>query len=123
MKKSHVLIVEDDEWLADEYVRTLTAAGFTTSHAGNSLQAIDATDTKRPDCIVLDLFMPGPNGLVLLHELQSHSDLAHIPVVMITNAASDLAKDSLQPYGVALVLDKTIMQPQDVLVAVKKVLP
>lgn len=123
IKRAQVLIVDDDEWLADEYARTLKMAGFTTSYARNSLEAIAAINTKRPACIVLDLFMPGPNGLVLLHELQSHSDLAHIPVVLISNAAGDLQTDSLQPYGVLQVLDKANMQPADVVSAVKKVLP
>ena len=123
MKRAHILIVEDDAWLADEYARTLKSAGYTTGHAGNSLDAIGLIDVKRPACILLDLFMPGPNGLVLLHELKSHSDLANIPVVFISNAASDLAKDSLHSYGVMQVLDKATMHPEDVPAAVKKVLP
>ena len=122
MKHAHVLIVEDDQWLADEYTRTLKAADYSTSYAGNSIDAIEAIDTKKPACILLDLFMPGPNGLVLLHELQSHSDLSQIPVVLITNAANDIAGDSLRAYGVRQVLDKATMRPGDVLTAVKKVL-
>lgn len=123
MKHAHVMIVEDDQWLADEYTRTLKAADYSTSCAGNSIDAIEAIDTKKPACILLDLFLPGPNGLVLLHELQSHSDLSQIPVVLITNAANDIAGDSLRAYGVRQVLDKATMRPGDVLTAVKKVLP
>lgn len=120
MKYVHVLVVDDDEWLASEYARTLNAAGMAVSHANNAIEAIEVINNKLPTCIVLDLFMPGPNGLVLLHELQSHSDLSHIPIVLITNAANDIAHDVLRSYGVVQILDKATMQPDSVLGAVKK---
>lgn len=123
MKRPHVLVVDDEQWLADEYARTLRAAGYSTAHASNSLEAIHHIDSKKTVCILLDLFMPGPNGLVLLHELQSHSDLSQIPVVLISNSASDLDQSALKAYGVQQVLNKATMHPTDVLVAVKKVLP
>lgn len=118
-----VVIIDDDQWLVDSYERTLQTAGYIAQHAENTLQAISLIDSFKPHVIILDLFMPGPNGIVLLHELRSHSDLARIPVVLISNAAGDLQADALQAYGVVQVLDKTTMQPGDVLAAVKKVLP
>lgn len=123
MKKPRVLIIEDDEWLVDEYARTLNAHGYVPHHATNVLEGIRAVDAVKPVVIVLDLFMPGPNGLVLLHELKSHSDLSHIPVVVVSNSASELKSDALLPYGVLVVLDKASMQPADIVVAIKKVLP
>ena len=121
--KPCVLVIDDDEWMVDEYIRTLSAAGYQTERAHNSLEGIDMIDRVRPSAIILDLFMPGPSGLVLLHELQSHADLARIPVILVTNAANDIKPGALQPYGVALTLDKTTMQPSDIVAAVKKVLP
>ena len=121
--KPRVVIIDDDQWLVDSYERTLQAAGYLTQRAENALQAMGVIDSFGPQVIVLDLFMPGPNGIVLLHELRSHTDLAHIPVVLISNAASDLSPEALQAYGVLQVLDKTTMQPGDVVAAVKKVLP
>ena len=118
-----VLVVDDDQWLVDEYARTLTSAGCTVERAGNALDAMETIDRLKPDAIILDLFMPGPNGLVLLHELRSHTDLGRIPVILISNAANDLRLSDLQPYGVLRVLDKTTMQPSDVLAALRGVLP
>ena len=121
--KPRVLVIDDDQWLVDSYARTLEAAGCVVERAGNTLEAIGMIDRVQPNVIVLDLFMPGPNGIVLLHELQSHTDLARIPVVLISNAARDLKPDVLQAYGVLQVLDKTSMQPDDIVSAVRKVLP
>jgi CheY-like chemotaxis protein len=76
-----------------------------------------------PDAVILDFLLTGQNALALLHELQSHSDLASIPVILCTNSASDIAADELVAYGVVAVLDKTTMYPDDIVAAIRKVLP
>ena len=117
---TRVLVIDDDPWLIDEYARTLGVAGYIVERASNALDGMEVLDRLHPDCIVLDLFMPGPNGLVLLHEMRSHSDLSRIPVILISNAAADLKVAALQPYGVRQVLDKTTMTPSDIVAAVRR---
>jgi CheY-like chemotaxis protein len=121
-KTPMVLVVEDDEWMAEQHVRTLHEAGFQAEHVPHALAAIDSVDTKRPAVILLDVFLAGPNAFTLLHELQSHSDLAVIPIILCTNSAEDIAAEDLEAYGVMRVLDKTTMKPADLVAAVKKVL-
>ena len=84
---------------------------------------MDMIDKHHPHAIVLDIFMPGPNGIVLLHEMRSHSDLANIPVIVCSNSASDIPHGNLAKYGVMAVLDKTTMHPDDIVTAVRRVLP
>lgn len=117
-----VLIVEDDDWLAEQHARTLQAAGYSVDFAPHALAAMDAVDGKRPDAIVLDLLLAGPNAFTLLHELQSHVDLAGIPVILCTNSADQIAGEDIEAYGVRQVLDKATMHPDDVVAAVKKAL-
>ena len=45
--------------------------------------------------IILDVLLPGPNAFTLLHELQSHSDLAGIPIILCTNSADQFMNDDL----------------------------
>lgn len=123
MATSRVLIIDDDTWLGDEFVRLLARHGFAAQHVSNGLAGMDAIDLERPDVIVLDLFMPGPNGLVLLHELQTHSDLATIPIILCSNSSADVSLETLRPYGVHVMLDKTSMVPADLVSAIRKVLP
>lgn len=118
-----ILIVEDDTWFAEQHMRTLSSAGFSVRHAANGLAGMEAIDVLLPDVIVLDMFLPGPNALVLLHELQSHTDLANIPVIICTNSSSAIPIGTLQAYGVKQVLDKGIMQPNDLIAAIRRVLP
>lgn len=121
--KQRVLLVEDDQWLGEQFAHVLQKAGFETVHVLNGVAGMDAIDIKRPDAIVLDMFMPGPNGLVLLHELQSHSDLSAIPVILCSNSSADIGDQELHNYGVRVVLDKTTMESADLVSAVRKVLP
>ncbi|HRJ06550.1 MAG TPA: response regulator [Candidatus Saccharibacteria bacterium] len=114
-----VVVVEDDELLAEHYLRILRRAGYEVYHAGHALTAIDVIDDARPHAILLDVLLTGTNALVLLHELQSHKDLASIPVVLATNLADQLAMDDVESYGVKRILDKATMHPEDVVAAIR----
>ena len=122
-KQPYVLIVEDDEWLAEQHVRTLAGAGIRAEAVPHALAAIDSIDQVLPDALVLDVLLVGPNAFTLLHELQSHADLASIPVILCTNSADQLAEEDVKAYGVTRVLDKATMVPSDLIAAIKKVLP
>lgn len=122
MKKASILIVEDDEWVAEQHIRVLQTAGFRANYVVHTIDAIDAIDAHLPDAIVLDVLLTGQNAFTLLHELRSHADLAAIPVILCTNSADALADEDVAAYGVRQVLDKATMQPTDLVAAVKKAL-
>lgn len=122
MTRPYILIVEDDQWLAEQYIQTLTEVGLNADCSPDAVTAMEVIDKKRPDILVLDVFLPGPNAFVLLHELQSHADLAHIPVILCTNSADRLAQEDIGMYGVRRILDKTTMLPSDLVTAVRKVM-
>lgn len=121
MKRPRIVLIEDDTWVQEQYARVL-GAEFEVHAAVNALEGIDVVDRVRPDVIVLDIFMPGPNGVVLLHEIRSHVDLATIPIILATNNASEISLDQTKPYGVVDILDKTTMHPEDLPAAVRKAL-
>lgn len=121
-KQPYVLIVEDDDWLAEQHVRTLKKANIRSTAVPHALAAIDSVDQQVPDALVLDVLLIGPNAFTLLHELQSHADLAGIPVILCTNSADQLAEEDLAAYGVTRALDKATMQPDDLITAVRRVL-
>lgn len=120
-KKPYILIVEDDEWLAQQHVRTLTAAGMRAEYVTHALAAMEAMDSP-PDVLVLDVLLPGPNAFTLLHEIRSHIDLAALPVILCTNSADQLSQEDLTAYGVVRLLDKAKMYPRELVAAVRKAL-
>jgi CheY-like chemotaxis protein len=103
-----VLMVEDDVLLADCYVRWLHAAKHTVWHVGNAQDAIDVVNTTPPDVILLDMLLPGVNGIQLLHTLRSHTDLARIPIIMCSGALPERMPD-VHAYGVVATLDKSTL--------------
>jgi len=117
-----VLVIEDDPWFAEHHMRTLRQAGFGAKHAADGISGIEMLDESLPDAVVLDIFLPGPNGLALLHEIKSYADLSRLPIIACTGSASLAPLEKLAPYGVVDVLDKGVMQPDDVVRAVRRAL-
>ncbi len=123
MKRPLVFIVEDDQWLAEQYIRTLKAAGFNAKFTTDMTVAMTLIDEEIPDLLLLDVLLPGGNIFRLIHELRSHVDLAAIPIILCTNTAEQLADEDTAVYGISTVLDKATMRPEDILAAIKKALP
>ena len=122
MRAKRVLVIEDDQWFLALVKKTLEREKFVVATADNTIAGMAEINKAVPDAIILDFFMPGPNALVLLHELQSYADTASIPVILCTNNAADIPKESISLYGVVAVLDKTTMHPDDTAAAVRKAL-
>ena len=61
-----ILLVEDDELVADAVVRGLALAGFTIDHAGSAEFARAALRAEHFDLAVIDIGLPGQDGLALL---------------------------------------------------------
>lgn len=122
MNDVKVLIVEDDEWLAEQYCRVLKKDGYTTLSVLHSLGAIQEIDGFNPDVILLDVLLTGGTAFALMHELQSYSDTSKIPIILCTNLAKDLSIGELRSYGVVKIIDKTTMAPSDLSAAIRGVL-
>src|SRR5687768_13464916 len=99
-KHFQILIVEDDEWLAEQCIRIFKGAGFGAEDVTSALPAMEAIDVRRPDILFLDVLLPGGTIFTLLHELRSDIDLAAIPVILCTNSGDQLASEDLGGYGV-----------------------
>jgi CheY-like chemotaxis protein len=114
-----VVVVEDDTWLAEHYLRVLRRDGYEAYHAPHAVSAIEIIDQVEPNVILLDVLLTGTTALVLLHELQSHADLANIPIVLATNLADQISLDDVKSYGVKRILDKATMHPEDIVAAIR----
>lgn len=122
MNQPAVLIVEDDEWLAEQFARALKKENYHTEIALHALSAIDMIDKINPNVIILDVLLTGSTAFTLMHELQTYDDTSKIPIIICSNLASELTIENLKPYGVRRILDKALMKPSDLIAAVKSVL-
>jgi len=122
MNKKSVLIVEDDKWLAEQYARVLKSAGYEPTISLHALAAIEVVDDVHPDAIILDVLLAGSTAFALIHELQTYEDTGKIPIILCTHLAGELSLENLKPYGVRRIIDKSVMVPDDLVLAVKSVL-
>ena len=76
-----VLVVDDEPIVRDVIVRYLKRDGFTTLEAGDGDRARELIESAEPTLVVLDVMLPGTDGLELCRWIRSRSDL---PVIMLT---------------------------------------
>jgi DNA-binding response OmpR family regulator len=86
MTKRRILVVEDDNMLANMYRAALSFAGYEVDVAGDGLTALEDIDAEHPDLVVLDLHLPQLNGDRILSEVAATPDTRDIPVIVVTGA-------------------------------------
>ena len=83
--RARLLLVDDDDALAEMYALQLTASGFHVTTARSGAEALDLVVRAVPDLIYLDLGLPGMTGLEVLERLRTAPSTAEVPVVILTN--------------------------------------
>ncbi len=82
---SRIMVVDDDSALAEMLQIVLQSSGFETTWVARGDEALDAFRRARPDLVLLDLMLPGRDGVDVCRDLRAESD---VPIVMLT-AKSD----------------------------------
>ncbi|MDL9980355.1 MtrAB system response regulator MtrA [Microbacterium candidum] len=82
-----ILVVDDDTALAEMIGIVLRTEGFETSFCADGSQAVEAFRTQRPDLILLDLMLPGMDGIEICTRVRAESG---VPIIMLT-ARTDTA--------------------------------
>lgn len=102
--------VEDDASIRDIEVYTLSSTGFDARGFDDGVSFWSALQTEKPDLVVLDVMLPGVDGIELLQRMKASAELRTIPVVMATAKGAeydrirglDLGADYylVKPFGV-----------------------
>ena len=115
---SKILVVDDEPAIIDILVYNLTKSGHQPIVARDGKGAIDLARSEQPDLIILDLLLPGVDGLEVCREVRRHSDL---PIIMLT--AKDDEFDRV--LGLELGADDYVVKPfsvRELMARVKTVL-
>ncbi len=83
-RKDRVLIVDDDPDIRELLSQSLSNDMFDILLAKNGDEAILIVNEQRPDLIVLDIMMPGIDGLEVCRRLKENPETSSIPVLMLT---------------------------------------
>lgn len=84
MKSRHLLIVDDNENNRDMLARRFEKQGYTTETASNGEDALEMIALKKFDAVLLDVMMPGIDGVEVLRRIRKKQSLVELPVIMVT---------------------------------------
>jgi DNA-binding response OmpR family regulator len=104
MSERRVLVVEDERTIAESVAARLRAEGFAVQIVGDGPSAVEAVGRARPDLVVLDIMLPGLDGLEVCRLIQADRP---VPVLMLT--ARDDETDLL--VGLAVGADDYLTKP------------
>ena len=84
--------VDDDNTIRDIEVYTLTQTGFDAKGFADGISMLEALKTEKPELIVLDIMLPGKDGVEVLKEIRSNPETRKIPVIMATAKGTEMDK-------------------------------
>ena len=116
-----VLIADDTRDARELYGLYLSHQGFSIELASDGLNAVDLAIKLRPDVIVMDLSMPGLDGITATQRLKAHPRTRHIPIILLTGYAYKAIAHGALEGGVDVFLTKPCL-PEDLEVHVRRLL-
>ena len=116
-----ILLVEDLLDARELYAEYLNYAGFSVVTAINGHEAIRLARMLRPDLILMDIRMPGMDGLEATADLKADPALAHIPIVAMTADPSTEISERAMAAGCAAFISKPVL-PDEVAREITRVL-
>lgn len=87
-----IYIAEDDENIREIECYAIKNSGYEVAGFCDGTELMDALSENIPDLIILDIMMPGEDGLSVLKKIRSSGDLKNIPVMMITAKTTEMDK-------------------------------
>lgn len=117
-----ILVIEDDVFLRELVVQKLSKEGFEAVEAAAGEVGITKAGEEKPDCILLDLILPGMDGFEVLSALKKNPELSRIPVVILSNLGQKDDIDKGLKLGAVDYLIKAHFTPGEIVAKVKEIL-
>jgi CheY-like chemotaxis protein len=118
-----ILVVEDDPYQAEALTIFLRKSGYDVVAASDGRAALNRVIERRPDLVMLDLFLPEMNGIELLEVLSSYMRLKSLPVIVWTGAMDVPLLDRARNLHANAVLVKSRSTFNHLLAAIREALP
>lgn len=110
-----ILIIEDNTMIRDLYRAALISGQYRVETANDAATAYQKIEIFRPDCILLDVMLPGTSGLEILKELRTNPDRGcqNVKIVILTNLAQRSATDNAMANGADGYIIKSDILPRE----------
>ena len=117
MVKAHILVVEDDDALAEVLDYNLSQAGYDTAVARDGQQALRKIRQRCPELVILDLMLPMIDGLEVCRQIRSDPAMQDLIVLMLTAKS----EESDQLIGFSVGADDYVTKPFSVKVLLQRI--
>jgi CheY-like chemotaxis protein len=124
-KRKVILLVEDEGPLLDSYSEILESEGYVTIKTEDGAKGLEALESNKGviDACLLDLMMPGMDGLEVLRTVQNHPEkYGNAPIIVLTNMTSEKVIKEAFDNGASSYLIKTELEVDDFVKEIEKVI-
>ena len=121
MDARKILIVDDSKNIRKLITVVLKNEGYQFIEAANGLDALAKARQERPDLIILDIMIPGPDGLKVCREIKRGPRTKGIAVMILTSESSNESRDASLEAGADMFLTKPF-EPKTLKEAVRSIL-
>lgn len=121
-KLKKILLVEDEDFIRELYVRQLTKAGFKVKSAIDGQSGLKILKAEQFDLLLLDIMLPGMNGLQLLREFKTQNPNSKTITILLTNLGQEAVIKEGFELGAQAYLIKASYTPDQVVNEVKNAL-
>lgn len=116
-----VSVVDDDPQVVVIVRAVLEAAGFEVAISPDGADCLAAIERRLPDLIIMDVVMPGMNGIEVLHAIRGRPETSNIPVIVLSARTEDLDLAVARAAGADLYLTKPFTS-EELVAATKQLL-
>ena len=117
-----ILLVEDEDFIRELYTRQLTKAGFLVKSVADGQAGLALLKTEQFDLMLLDIMLPGMNGLQVLREFKTQNPNAPMRTILLTNLGQEAVIKEGFELGAQAYLIKASYTPDQVVNEVKNAL-
>lgn len=117
-RRQRILLVEDSVDLREMWRLWLKWCGFRVSAAADGAAALRLASARRPDLVLMDLWMPVMDGLEAIKQLRARPSTADIPIIALTASPSTTAAEQARASGCDYFVVKPVT-PEDLLLHIR----
>ncbi len=117
-----ILIVEDDQMLAEIYHKKFSSAGYQVEAANSGVEAIKKIAKYKPDLVLLDLVMPEEDGFEVLRKVKHDPNTENVRIIVFSNLSQEEDKEKAAALGAEGFITKSDFTPQEIVEKVHEIL-
>ena len=121
MNAKKILIVDDDQVIANIYQDKFRIEGYATELAPDGPSALELLRKAPADLVLLDLGLPGMNGVEILKHIRSHDETRTVPVIVFSNTFLSSVMQAASKAGATKCLSKGSCTPREIMEIVRQI--